>query len=54
METSDNESAILKKRDKFFKGFERRRPFEHDVRKIGTFTQFSVCVPGNSPGGSKC
>lgn len=50
METSDNESAILKKRDKFFKGFERRKPFDHNVRKIGEFTQFSVSVPGDSPG----
>jgi len=50
METPDSESAISKKRNKFFRGFARRRPFDHDVRKIGTFTQFSVSVPGDSPG----
>lgn len=50
MRTSDNESAISKKRDKFFRRFARRRPFDHDVRKIGTFTQFSVSIPGDNPG----
>jgi hypothetical protein len=41
---------IQKKAEVFFKKYDKRNPFDKEIRQLGKFTELSICVPGNVPG----
>jgi RHS repeat-associated protein len=48
--TLDDSAFVGLKGSKFFQQFAKRNPFGHAVKKIGSFTEFSVNVPGKVAG----